>query len=89
MSNPIPPTQEEILLQSYEIWRQSPVTQLFIKTLLNFKQEFVNKITASALPDSSMDNAIKFHSVSLKNTDAILKIVTDFDTFKQQVTKLK
>lgn len=87
MNQQIVKSQEEILRDSFEQWIAHPVTKLVIQAILKHKKSFIDRMTSGACDSEITDQQIRFHTVNMKNTEAVLKIITDFPTLTAQINK--
>lgn len=78
----IPPNQQEIIAEMHSQWLEQPITQMMLKCLNKHKQSFANTMSANASAATTPDQQFRLWGVSMKNTDAVIKILTDFGTFQ-------
>lgn len=77
----------EILRESYEIWRQNPITVELLKNLKKFRESIISNIATNAVNPSMSDAVNRHFGVTLRNTDAITNMITDYEVFSQLVNK--
>lgn len=75
----------DILEQLHHQWLGLPMTQTALKALEKFKDQFVSQITAGATNPNITDSVVRYAAVNIKNMEAVLVILQDFNKLKSLI----
>jgi hypothetical protein len=81
------PINIDLVYDAYEIWLHHPTTNQLIQNLQKLRKSFIDNIISNATNANAADSVIRFQTISLKNTEAILNMIQNYDAFKAQLTK--
>jgi len=83
----IPESQESLVREAYDQWLAHPVTRMLLANLDKHKSRQVRQISAQATVADVTDAQVRQSACSLKTTDAIIQIITDYNIFKNYLQK--
>lgn len=76
----------EVLANAHSQWLLHPITVQLIKNIQSHKDSFVKKISVNASNDEVSSESIRRLSISVKDFDAALAIIKDFNVFQTLTT---
>jgi hypothetical protein len=68
---------EEVVKESFDIWRQQPVTNAVLQAIKLHRESFSNVISSEAQNPLITDQQIRYNAVAIRTIDAIFAILTD------------
>lgn len=79
--------QEEVLEAQHQEWLKHPVTCSLLKALRKHQTKMAKLTTDSVYDDKVSSEVIRYHCVGLKNTNAVILLVTDFKSLVNYLNK--
>lgn len=80
-------TPETVAAQQHQNWLAHPTTKDLLKNLEKFKQSFVRALSAGAGNTAEPEISFRLQAYGIRTTDAIIKQITDTQTFINQSIK--
>lgn len=79
--------QEEVLEAQHQEWLKHPVTCSLLKALRKHQSGLSSVALESVYNEKVSSEVIRYHCVGLKNTNAIINLVTDFKSLVNYLNK--
>ena len=78
---------EEIVRDAYDAWLGNPITSLLLKNVDKIREEFVKRTATNATSPDVSAEVLRWDAIGVKNIDAVKKLITDYETFKNYFTR--
>lgn len=78
---------QDLLATQHTEWLKHPVTVAALKRINEHKDKFVKIISQDAQNSNVQDSAYRHSGINIRNTDAILSLLTNTSLFLNNTTK--
>ena len=79
--------KEELEAELYASWIRHPITVEMLKVFAQHRDSFIQELVNAAGNANVEDKQFRNLSYGLRTIHTMLKIITDFDLFKQHINK--
>jgi hypothetical protein len=78
---------DSIKSAQFQQWLSSPLTQLMLNAIRKHREEFVELVSNNSMSETHTDQFIRLKATGIRNTDAVLLLITNYEAMKKKVTK--
>jgi len=79
--------KQDVLLDAFLEWKQHPVTVQFVKNLIAHRKSYIDRASNESMNSSTDDASIRRYAINMKNTEAIIAMIANYEAFTKYMEK--